>query len=263
MEKVAPGKPGGEPFRGLHSLKAGDVTIENFTFLLGGPDEARMALRKLSVHGVGDAPGRIRFETTSPATLLIEIADATIPFDTVTGTFTMDGDRVNIARLTGAPTRRTSTCAGSRGSIHGYPLQVDYEASIDVPKSSAWWAMESTLKGRAALSGHITGPLASPVATATVDVPGFGVVVVVAGSTERDRRNQPARRPPRHIHARRAGDDSPRHRLPLVGRHHGAVPASQHDSTRGGTRRCCARSARCSYSTRPTFRSWPPTAQRK
>jgi outer membrane protein assembly factor BamA/autotransporter translocation and assembly factor TamB len=173
MEKVAPGKPGGEPFRGLRSLKAGDVTIENFSFLLGGPDEARMALRKLSVHGVGDAPGRIRFETISPATLLIEIADAKIPFDTVTGTFTMDGDRVNIARLTGHSDTAHVEMRGFARFDHGYPLQVDYEASVDVPKSSAWWAMTSTLKGRAALTGHITGPLASPVATATADVPGF------------------------------------------------------------------------------------------
>ncbi len=173
MEKVAPGKPGGEPFRGLGAFKAGDVTIENFSYVLGGPDEARMALRNLSVRGVGDAPGRIRFETTSPATLLIEIADAKIPFDTVTGAFTMDGDRVHIARLSGHSGTADIEMKGVARFDRGYPLDVDYHATIDVPKASAWWAMTSTLEGRARLAGRITGPLASPTATATADVPGF------------------------------------------------------------------------------------------
>ena len=173
MKKVAPGKPGGKPFRGLGSLRAGRVTIDNLSFFLGGPDNARVAVRKMSLKGSGDAPGRLTLESASPGTLLLEMADARLPFETLTGAFVMDGDRLTISRITATSDTGRAEVSGTARLDTGYPLALDYRASIDLPRSSGWWNRTSTLKGRAALSGHIDGPLKSPTATIRADAAGF------------------------------------------------------------------------------------------
>jgi outer membrane protein assembly factor BamA/autotransporter translocation and assembly factor TamB len=173
VTKVAGGDSAGGPFKGLGSLQFGDVAIDNLSFFVGAPDSARVTIRKLSLKGSGDAPGRLRLESVSPATLLLEMADAHLPFDSLTASFALDGDAVTINRLTAESGTARVEARGRARFDRDYPVEVDYRASIDLTRAAGWWNTTSTLKGRADVSGHVTGPFMSPTATARADAAGF------------------------------------------------------------------------------------------
>ena len=112
--------------------------------------------------------------SVSPATLVFEMADARLPFDAVTASFVMDGDRLTITRIAAQSDTARTEVKGAARFDRGYPIELDYQASVDLPRAAAWWAIpDSTLKGRATLDGHISGPLLSPIATIRTDTAGF------------------------------------------------------------------------------------------
>ncbi|MDO8834239.1 MAG: hypothetical protein Q7V01_01530, partial [Vicinamibacterales bacterium] len=172
--KVAQGGSGGGLFRGLGSLQLGNVSVENFSYTSGTPESARVTIRNVSMKGAGRAPGQLRLDSVSPATLLLEFADARLPFDALTASFLMDGDRLAITRITARSDTAHLELHGAVRFDTGYPLELDYRASVDLPRAADWWAIpDSTLKGRAELSGRISGPLTSPTASARTAVTDF------------------------------------------------------------------------------------------
>ncbi len=172
--KVAQRGSGGGPFRGLGSLRLGNVSIENLSYTSGTPESVRVTIRNVSMKGAGRAPGQLQLESVSPATLLLEFADARLPFDALMASFRMDGDRLAITRITGQSDTARLELQGAVQFDAGYPLELDYRASVDLPRAADWWAIaDSTLKGRADLSGRIRGPLTSPTASARTSVTDF------------------------------------------------------------------------------------------
>lgn len=172
--KVAQRGPGGGPFRGLGSLQLGSVSIENLSYTSGTPESTRVTIRNVSMKGAGRAPGQLQLESVSPAALLLEFADARLPFDALTASFLMDGDRLAITRLAAQSDTARLELQGSAQFDTGYPVELDYQASVDLPRAADWWAIpDSTLKGRAELSGRISGSLTSPTASARAAVTDF------------------------------------------------------------------------------------------
>jgi len=186
LTKLASGSGGGSPFRGLGSLQTGDVSIENLSFLVGTPDSTRVAIRGLWLKGRGDLGGRLQLESVSPGTLLLDIAGARLPFDTLNMSLVLDGGRVSVSRLAAR-----SATAWIEGNGHllfdrGYPLDIEYRASVDLTRAAGWWNRTSTLKGRAALAGRVAGPFLAPTATARVDAAGFGWLTLSPGRLTAD-----------------------------------------------------------------------------
>ena len=173
VTKVAGGAADNTPFRGLGSLEVGEVSIDNLSLFVGAQNAGRATIRKLSLKGTGDAPGRLRLESVSPGTLLLEMADARLPFDTLDASLVIDGDRVTLSRLAAQSGAARIEGNGRARLDRDYPIDVDYRASIDLARAADWWNTTSTMKGHAVVSGHVTGPLLSPTATARADAADF------------------------------------------------------------------------------------------
>ncbi|MCX6537997.1 MAG: translocation/assembly module TamB domain-containing protein [Acidobacteria bacterium] len=186
LTKVAGGNGDGKPFRGLGSLQLGEVAIDNFSFFVGGPTSTRVAIRKLSLKGTGDAPGRLRLESVSPGMLLLEIADARLPFDSLSASLVVDGNRVTASRLAAQSGTAWIEASGRALFEKDYPIELDYRASVDLTRAAGWWNRTSTLKGRAALAGHVAGPFLSPTATARADAAGFAWLTLSPGRLTAD-----------------------------------------------------------------------------
>jgi len=173
LTKVAGRDSDGAPFRGLGSLQAGDVSVDNLFLVVGTPDTARLTIRELSLKGSGEAPGRLRLESASPGSLLVELADARLPFDTLAAAFVIAGDGLTISRL---EARSGTARVEARGRVRfdrDYPIDVDYDASVDLSRAAGWWHTTSTMRGHLTVSGRVIGPLLSPTATARADAAGF------------------------------------------------------------------------------------------
>jgi outer membrane protein assembly factor BamA len=187
LAKVAHGGPDGGPFRGLGSLQLGDVSVENLSYASGTPGSSRVTIQHVSMKGAGRAPGRLQLESVSPGTLSLEIGDAQLAFGTLTASIVIDGDRLTITRIDARSDTAHVELNGAARFDSGYPIELDYRASIDLPRAADWWAIpDSTLRGQADLSGRISGPLTSPTATARTVVTDFAWRTLSAGRLTAD-----------------------------------------------------------------------------
>ena len=186
VARVAAGNGDGKPFLGLGSLQLGDVSIENFSFFLGGPTSTRVTIRGLSLKGTGATPGRLRLDSSSPGTLLVEIGDARVPFDSLTASVALDGDRVTLSRVAAQSGTARIEADGHGRFDKDYPIDVEYRASIDLTRVAGWWNKTSTLKGRAAVSGRLVGPFLAPTTTARADATGFAWLTLSPGRLTAD-----------------------------------------------------------------------------
>ena len=120
------------------------MSIENFSFFLGGPTSTRVTIRGLSLKWTGDAPGRLRLDSSSPGTLLVEIGDARVPFDSLTASVALDGDRVTLSRVSAQSGTARIEADGHGRLDKDYPIDVEYRASIDLTHVAGWWNKTST-----------------------------------------------------------------------------------------------------------------------
>jgi outer membrane protein insertion porin family len=173
MAKVAPGPAAGGGFRGLGQLRADRITIDNLSYHQGDAASTRITVTRVSLRGRGTGPGRLSLATTAPASLVYELGDARLPFDAVSAAFRIEGDHLVIDRLGAESETARADVSGTARFERGYPVELDYEADIDLARAAGWWQTSSTTRGRAHLRGHVTGPLSTLTSVAHAESDNF------------------------------------------------------------------------------------------